>query len=377
MSKPARAVLAACIGALAAAQTAAAQPVPTPRLELVAEFPHQVTGVAVAPDGRTFVTFPRWTEDVPISVAEITRTGQLRPFPDDGWNAWRNARRDTVSPDDHWVCVQSVVADQRGNLWVVDAGAPAMAAVVPGAPKLVRISLAAGTVAQVIRFGPDVALQGSYLNDVRIAPDGRHAYLTDSGASGAIVVVDLASGAERRVLDGHPSTQPEPGVTVIADGHELRRPDGRGARFGADGIALSRDGRTLFWQALTGRTLYRIATEGLHRALLQPDQGPPLAPEPYGENGVADGLHIGRDSGMLYITAPEENAVKLRDLSRPNTRPVTLIQDRRLRWPDSFAEAPDGSLYVTTSRIQDSAMFVPSSPLALPTQLWRLDFAGR
>jgi hypothetical protein len=54
-----------------------------------------------------------------------------------------------------------------------------------------------------------------------------------------------------------------------------------------------------------------------------------------------------------------------------------LIQDRRLRWPDSIAEAPDGSLYVTTSRIQDSAMFVPSSPPALQTQLWRLDFAGR
>lgn len=345
---------------------------PAPGLQLVTEFAHQVTGVAVARDGRVFVNFPRWTEDTAVSVAEVTRSGQLRPFPDEGWNAWRNARRDVVSPGDHWVCVQSVVADERGNLWVVDAGAPAMGPVVPGAAKLVRIDLANGTVAQVVRFGPEVALQASYLNDVRVSPDGRWAYLTDSGARGAIVVVDLATGVATRLLDGHPATQPEPGVVVTADGRALRRPDGRGIEFAADGIALSRDGRFLYWQAIKGRTLYRIATEALQQAAMQPDRGPPLAAEPWGENGVADGLHIGRESGRLYITAPEENALKVRDLSAAGTRPVMLVQDRRLRWPDSIAEAPDGSIYVTTSRIQDSAMFNPQAPAALPTQLWRL-----
>jgi sugar lactone lactonase YvrE len=166
-------------------------------------------------------------------------------------------------------------------------------------------------------------------------------------------------------------------VKVTADQRELRRPDGRGVEFAADGIALSRDGRMLYWQAIKGRTLYRIPTADLHRALATPDQGPPLAAEPFGENGVADGLHIGRESGMLYITAVEDNAIKVRDLSGPATRPTILVQDRRLRWPDSIAEAPDGSLYVTTSRIQDSAMFNPTAPASLPTQLWRLDFAGR
>lgn len=370
--------LGAASAAILAASLAAAGPArgqPAPSLQLVAEFAHQVTGVAVAQDGRVFVNFPRWTEDTALSVAEVTRTGQLRPFPDEGWNAWRNARRDVVSAGDHWVCVQSVVADERGNLWVVDAGAPAMGPVVQGAPKLVRIDLARGTVAQVVRFGPEVALQASYLNDVRISPDGRWAYLTDSGARGAIVVVDLASGTARRVLDGHPATQPEPGVVVSADGRELRRPDGRGIEFAADGIALSRDGRMLYWQAIKGRTLYRAPTEALQQAAMQPERGPPLAAEPFGENGVADGLHIGRESGRLYITAPEEDAVKVRDLGAAGTRPVVLVQDRRLRWPDSIAEAPDGSIYVTTSRIQDSAMFNPQAPASLPTQLWRLEFS--
>jgi hypothetical protein len=55
----------------------------------VAAFEHQVTGVTVSEEGRIFVCFPRWTEDVAVSVAEV-RDGELRPYPDNDWNAWRN-----------------------------------------------------------------------------------------------------------------------------------------------------------------------------------------------------------------------------------------------------------------------------------------------
>ena len=72
-----------------------------------------------------------------------------------------------MAPGDHFVCVQSVVADGHGNLWVLDPAAPGNEKVIAGGPKLVRIELASNKVAQIIRFGEDVALQGSYLNDVR------------------------------------------------------------------------------------------------------------------------------------------------------------------------------------------------------------------
>ena len=228
-------------------------------VQAVAQFAHQVTGVAVSERGRIFVNFPRWTEDTPVSVAEVMPDGALRPYPDAEWNAWRNVRRDELSPANHWVCVQSVVADGRGNLWVVDPAAPGLDGIVWGGPKLVRIDLASNRVAQVIRFGQDVAIPGSYLNDVRFSQDGRFAFLTDSGQRGALVVVELASGAARRVLDGHPSTQPEPGVVVRTDGRPLRYPDGRPVLFAADSIALSPD-NYLYWKPLTGTTLYRIPT---------------------------------------------------------------------------------------------------------------------
>jgi sugar lactone lactonase YvrE len=343
-----------------------------PTLEKVADFAHQVTGVTVTERGRTFVNFPRWTEDAPVSVAELMADGSLRPYPNVEWNAWRNARKDELSPRDHWVCVQSVVADRRGNLWVIDPAAPAQSVIVPGGPKLVRIDLATNKVAQVFAFDERIALQGSYLNDIRFSPDGRFVFITDSGVRGAIVVMDLQSGTARRVLDGHPSTQPEKGVVVKADGKPLRRPDGRGVEFAADGIALSKDGQYLYWQAIKGVTLYRIPTRVLTDVGLS-DAEIAAAVQPYGRNGVADGLLIARGTERMFVTAPEEDAIKVRDLAEgPGATPRLLIQDKRLRWPDTFSEGPDGTIYVTTSRIQDSAFFKPDAPPALPTQLWRL-----
>ena len=240
----------------------------------------------------------------------------------------------------------------------------------PGGAKLVRISLATNQVAQTITFNETVAPLSSYVNDVRISPDGRHAYLTDSGAKGALIVVDLASGRARRVLDGHPSTQPEKGVAVKTDRQELRRPDGRGVEFAADGIALSPDGSQLYWQAVKGRTLYSIPTQALHDLRLSTQQ---LARQVVrvGENGPADGLLIDR-RGRMYISAVEENAVKVRDGGQVST----LVQDGRLRWPDTFAEGPDGTVYVTSSRIMDMNWYKPEAGPALATQLWRIEGTG-
>jgi sugar lactone lactonase YvrE len=268
----ASAIVAMTLANASVAQQHAGTSPDTPQLQQVAQFEHQVTGVTVSKDGRIFVNFPRWTGDAPVSVAEVTRDGQIKPYPDEEWNSWRNEKKNQMSAGDHFVCVQSVVTDAHGNLWVVDPAAPATASLVPGGPKLVKIDLKANKVAQVIRFDETVAPQGSYLNDVRFSPDGQYAYLTDAGAKGALVVVDLQTAKARRVLSGHPSTQPEKDVVVKIDGHALRRPDGRGVEFAADSLALSPDGRTLYWKALTGRTLYRIATNALQNPRL-PEKG--------------------------------------------------------------------------------------------------------
>jgi sugar lactone lactonase YvrE len=341
------------------------------KLELVADFEHQVTGVSVSEDGRIFVNFPRWTEDNAISVAEL-KDGKLRPYPDEEWNAWRNAKKDDITPNDHWVCVQSVVADGRGSLWVLDPAAPSQAQMVAKGPKLVQIDLATDKVARVIAFDEDAAPQGSYLNDVRFSRDGKHAFITDSGVQGALLVVDIAAGKSARVLDGHPSTQMKKGLNVKADGKELRRPDGRGVEFSADGIELSKDGDYLYWQAIKGDELYRIPTAALTGAGLRGEDVSSQV-EQYGINGVNDGLLIARGTDDMYLSSVQDNAIKVRNLAEgPQAKTRIVVQDERLRWPDTFSQGPDGTIYVTASHIQDSAFFKPDAPAALPTQLWKL-----
>lgn len=339
------------------------------RLQTVARFDHQVTGVTVSRDGRVFVNFPRWTEDSPVSVAEVMKDGSTRAFPDERWNAWRNARKDELNAREHWVCVQSVVADRQGNVWVLDAAAPGQGSLVPTGPKLVKIDLATNRAVLTVPFDETIAPQGSYLNDVRFSPDGRHAYITDSGAKGALVVVDLSTGRSRRLLDGDPRTQPEKDVLVRADGQVLRRTDGRAVEFAADGIALSPDGATLYWQAIKGKTLYGVPTAALVDAALPPAQLSARVAR-VGDNGPADGLLIGRD-GRMYVTAPEDDAVKVRDGVAAPLR--VLVKDARLRWPDTLAEGPDGAVYVTSSRIQDMNWYKTASPAALPTTLFRIE----
>ncbi len=321
-----------------------------PAFTQVATFDQQVTGVAVAKDGRIFVNFPRWEKDVPVSVAEVMKDGSLKPYPNAEWNAWSNLK--PLSLNDHFICVQSVTVDAQGFLWVLDPAAPGNEFIKPGGVKLVKIDLKTDQVVKVIMFDEAVAPQGSYMNDVRISPDGRYAYLTDSGQRGALLVVDIGSGTSRRVLDGDPRTQVEPGVVPYADGHELRRPDHRIPAFAADGIALDAAGQYLYWQALVGRTLYRIPTAPLANARMTASDIGALV-ENLGATNVADGLWMD-EQGYLFITDPAENAVRMR---APDGTMSVVAQDARLRWPDSMAEGADGSIYVTASHIQDMAQF--------------------
>ncbi|MCR0983491.1 SMP-30/gluconolactonase/LRE family protein [Roseomonas populi] len=350
----------------ASPQPAAPGAAPAAGLERVAAFEGQVTGVAVSKDGRMFVCFPRWEKDVEISVAEVGRDGSLKPYPDAEWNAYRNAApRDLAN---HLICVQSVTVDPQGFLWILDPAAPGNEFNLPGGVKMLKVDLGSNKVVQTIAFDSSTAPQGAYLNDVRVTPDGRWAFITDSGQRGAIVVVDLSTGKARRVLDGAGPTQPEPDVIVKADGRELRRTDGRPTLFAADGIALDAEGKYLYWQALTGRTLYRIATASLIDEGIAPTR---LASsvEKIGTTCVADGYWMDK-AGNLYITSPEDDSLKVR---RPDGRMDTLVQDKRLRWPDSLAEGPDGAIYVTTSQIQDMARYHEKG--ATPQQayaLWRV-----
>ena len=349
--------------AILAAPAVSARAASASTLELVATFPkRQATGVAVSPAGRVFVNFPRWEDDVSISVAEVGHGGALTPFPDADWNAYRDAA--PADPGRRFVCVQSVTCDPQGNLWVLDPAAPGLAFEVTGGPKLVRIDLATNKVARVYSFDPAVAPQGSYLNDIRFTPDGQRAVMTNSGQPGSLLTFDVRTGEARRVLVGHPSTQFEKGMVVAVNGRKLVRLDGETAQFSADGIALDHTGEHVHWQATTGTTMYRAPVKALFDPQMSPEQLGGTV-ETVAKTFLADGYWMAR-SGVLYLTSCADNSVKRMTADKSF---ALAVRDSRLLWPDSMAEGPDGSIFVTASHIPQMKAW--QGPGVAQTQLFR------
>jgi sugar lactone lactonase YvrE len=322
-------------------------PHPEPPAELVevATGRRRWTGIAVSRSGRVFVNYPRWAPDVPFSVGELQEDGRVIPYPDEALNRW------TPEADarERFVCVQSVHVDRKDRLWILDPASPMLMGVVPGGAKLMRIDLATDSIVRTYSFGSDVAPAGSYLNDVRIDTGTETAFITDS-REGALVVLDLETGVARRLLEDHPATQAEP-IQVIIDGITFPNP------VHADGIAIDADGGWLYFQALTGRTLYRAPTAALRDPSPSPDE---LAGrvERVAMSGVSDGLLFG--PGGVYVSALESGSIRRVDALG---RVTTVVKDPRIIWPDSFALAADGSVWFTTAQIHLGA--APPEPFRI------------
>ncbi len=301
----------------------------------------QITGVSVSKTGRMFVNFPRWSDRYLNAVLEVQKDGSVKPFPDEQWNRW-DGKPETAAQQ--FVCVQSVVTDDTDSLWIVDPAAPMLGPAIQNGAKLVKVDLKTNQVSRVYTFTPDVVKQGTYLNDIRI-DTGRHtAYLTDSGVGG-IVILDTESGKAHRALDGDKSVLKEEGISISVNRQPVME-NGKPPQFNADAIALSLDGNYLYYQALTGATLYRIATGALR-------DGSQATPEVVAKTFPLDGIWMDRQ-GRLYLSNINESAVYR---MAPGGKPEKLAQSKDLEWPDTFTQGPDGAMYITSSHINDMPQF--------------------
>ena len=315
--------------------------VPGITLTEVATSSVQWTGVAVSQQSKMFANYPRMEVDtIPYSVAVID-AGQALPFPNQEWNTWNPS----LTPQDHFICVQSVYIDDQNNLWVLDPASPQMRGVVKGGAKLLKFNPNTGELLQRIVFNDEmVVYPSSYLNDIRVDTQKNFAYITDSN-QGGIIVVNLASGQSRRLLGRHPSTKSE-GVIITAEGRTYRTQSGKIPSIDSDGIALNPQRTHLYWHALTGRSLYRVPTEALLNESLTDEQVAAQI-EKVADTEPTDGMFFD-PNGNLYLSAMQLNAV-IR--VAPDGKQERMVQSAQLKWPDTFALGPDGQLYVTTSQL--------------------------
>jgi len=333
---------------------------PIGALEPVAYFNGAMpTGVTVSQQGRIFVNFPKWGDEVPFTVAEI-HGGELVAYPDEAINK--------TDPDDlaaALVSVQSVVLDPADHLWILDTGSPLFQPTEFGGPKLIGVDLKTDQVVKKILFPQEVALSTTYLNDVRFdlrrGSEGM-AFITDSAQMGpnGIIVVDLASGNSWRQLNDHPSTKAENLQTFlpIIEGRPFleHKPDGsikQGASMGTDGIAISADGRRLYYCPLGSRKLYSVDTNALVDRSLNDKEVAATVNDEGDRGGASDGLESDA-AGYIYSTNYEHNAILRR---RPDGEWETVTHDPRLLWPDTLSLASDGYIYVTANQLHRQARF--------------------
>lgn len=320
------------------------------RLEVVHLFTGAMpTGVTVSRAGRIFVTFPRWGDEVPFTVAEI-QEGRLVPYP----NAEIN-QGDTDDPAHSLLSVQSVVVGPNDQLWILDTGRIEHQPAPEKGPKLVSVDLRTDKILKTITFPRDVALPTTYLNDVRFAPHrgaAGMAFITDSSEKGpnAIIVVDLASGKSWRRLNNHLSTRAEPGFLPFVEGRPLkRRPAGGKPDFisvGADGLAMGSEGKRLYYCPLASRHLYSVSVAALIDPRL-PDSQVAETVVDHGQKGASDGLESD-SAGRVYVTNYEQNAIHRRNSDGSFE---TLVHNPRVLWPDTLSLAEDGYLYFIANQL--------------------------
>lgn len=314
----------------------------------VASFPYdRPTGVAVSREGRLFVTLPysNYSDDRhTYSVVEVIKDGSVKPYPNQQWNTKLEKSADR-NPSQHFLNVQGNTIDAENKLWLLDRGSPRGTGIIPGGAKLVKVNLTTNRIEQTIVFNNKIALKNSFLNDVRVDAARHTAYITDTGVGG-VIVVDLQTGEQRRALAAGAWMKVEQNAPVI-EGVRIPETLRRSVPLGPDGIALDSKGEWIYLQAhpWLGKNVYRIKAEILRNRSLSPDRVAKHI-QLVTTAVFADGIQIDQQD-RLYFTDIERNAITRLN---PDGKLQLLVQDERLKWPDSIAIDPNGYLYTPVAQ---------------------------
>jgi len=305
-------------------------------LETVLNYPEPIGNVAVSQDGRVFFTVHPESRPEGAKLLEF-RDGTARPYPDE------------VLQEELFQTPLGVVIDRQYRLWIIDHGKHGF-----DTPRLVAIDLLTDEVVHDHRFDDTAAPRGSFLQDLQVSPDGRAVFIADVSfwrKDPAIVVHDIATATDRRVLEDHPSVSAQNWIIstpakrmIFFGGLAAMKP-------GIDGIAMTPDGAWLAYGAMSHDTLYRVPTSALLDGSLA-DRAIASKVEALGRKPLSDGLSADLEGG-IWITDVEHGAV-LR--MGPDGDLETWIETPRIRWADALSFGPDGWLYLADSAIPDQVM---------------------
>jgi sugar lactone lactonase YvrE len=279
------------------------------------------------------------------SVVELKGGDQPTPFPNAELNnrdGGSGLRLDSVL---------GIRAAANGVVWMLDNGMRGGTT-----PKLVGWNTLSDRLHRVVYLEPPVAPKDQFVNDLAVDLAHKRIFISDpaGGANAGIIVVDLESGAARRVLQGHASVVPE-NVDLVIDGKPVEMKDAQGNRvrphIGVNPITEDLQNEWVYFGPMHGHGLYRVKATDLADDKLPPEA---LAQrvERYADKPISDGISIDRD-GNIYLGELAENAI---GVITPDRKYRRLSQCPNLSWVDSLSFGPEGQLYAVVNRLHQSAV---------------------
>ncbi len=317
--------------------------------EVAAELSFGPSGLTMTPRGDLIIALHQAFRPID-RVIRISKDGEITAFPS------RAIASDTDEGDPslRLDSVQGLECDDAGIVWMVDNGRRG-----ESIPKLLAWNTKEDRLHRIIYLPAPVTLQTSFLDDLAIDPVEPFVYICDpaNGDAAALIVIDLESGLARRILQGHHSVVPDPGLQLSIDGSavEVRGLDGSMIEFqtGINPIAIDRKGEWLYFGPRNGTTLYRIRAEHLRDNDLTPVEIASRV-EGYAEKPICDGISIDV-KGNIYVGDLARKAIGVIDAKERRYR--LYCEDPRFLWIDGFCFGTEGKLYAYASQLHRSPLF--------------------
>ena len=334
-------------------------PVGQPSLEVYARLDQSgVGGITQMPTGQLIIGYhPFYSPRVQVGLLNADRQSTT-PYPDMEWQSCRNADGSWKSDFDR--CLDWVLGlhtDANGILWLLDSAKStdkAKGRPVALVPKLVGWNTRLDRLERVIRISPEATITESQHNDfvvdlkhgvIVIADEAIGESSNGVGDKAALVVVDLKTGASRRLLQGHHTVVP------VSDPIQWDQGLPTAGQFklgvGVDGIALDRYSEWLYFAPLNGYKMYRIRMTDLLDTTLPPARlGAKV--ETYADKPFNGGLSIDSRNN-LYLTEVGERAVGI--IPRDTRKYRRYVMDANMVWPDGVTFNADGYMYTGAAQL--------------------------
>lgn len=325
--------------------------------EIIAKLSQAPGNVTATGSGRIIMSQHQFY-DPNTSVIELHADGSLTPFPSKELND-RHSRSGLTLDS-----VLGIRTGVDGVVWMLDNGMRGGVT-----PKLVGWDTKTDRLLRVIYLPAPIAPNDAFLNDFTV--DSRHnrIFIVDpaGGANAAFIVVDIETGAARRVLEGHQSVVPEK-VDLVIDGRPIQMKDAKGhwvrPHIGVNPVTEDLQNEWVYFGPMHGTSLYRIKAGALADEKLDATTLGQMV-ERYGDKPICDGISMDEDNN-IYLGDLAANAI---GVIKPDRSYFRLAQSPELAWVDSLAFGPEGKLYAVINQLHRSAVLNGGEALSKPPYL--------